>query len=100
MTYLNTILNSVVKSLEKKINWIKIDAEGVELEVLKGAHNILSKNNNIAFLIEIHTNCEEKNIYKQIIKLLNIYNFKIEIERLHKSGQIHIISLNNNHNIL
>lgn len=38
----------------EQINWIKIDVEGAELEVLKGAKSILSKSNNISLLIEVH----------------------------------------------
>jgi FkbM family methyltransferase len=36
------------------INWIKIDVEGPEFEVLKGATNILSKSKDITLLIEVH----------------------------------------------
>ena len=36
------------------INWIKIDVEGAEFEVLKGATSILSKSKDIALLIEVH----------------------------------------------
>src|ERR671918_403820 len=39
---------------EELINWIKIDVEGAEFEVLKGATNVLSKSKDIALLIEIH----------------------------------------------
>ena len=63
-TIYNTIMSNRVDSKEKfieinantldnildenkisvnEVNWIKIDVEGAELEVLKGAHNILSK---------------------------------------------------------
>src|SRR5215217_2304057 len=36
------------------INWVKIDVEGAEFEVLKGASNVLSKSKDIALLIEVH----------------------------------------------
>ena len=86
-------LDNLIFQLEKikQVNWIKIDVEGAELEVLKGAHIILSNNKDIALLIEIHKNSEGKNLYKEIIELLHSYNFKIEIERLDKSGEIHVI---------
>ena len=61
----------------KEVNWIKIDVEGAELEVLKGAHNILSKSKDISLLIEIHSS----DLYQSIIKFLEIYNFKIEFEK-------------------
>src|SRR5918995_6449124 len=34
------------------VNWVKIDVEGAEFEVLKGATNVLSKSKDIALLIE------------------------------------------------
>jgi FkbM family methyltransferase len=58
-----------------EVNWMKIDVEGAELEVLKGATNILSKSKDIALLIEIHG---ISSLYKPIMELLNSYNFKIE----------------------
>jgi Methyltransferase FkbM domain len=57
------------------VNWMKIDGEGAELEVLKGAHNILSNSKDISILIEIRG---ISRIYKPIMELLNSYNFKME----------------------
>ena len=73
------------------INWIKIDVEGAELEVLKGAHNILSKSKDIAILIEIHNLAEGRNLYENIMDLLKTYNFKIEFENIYEGGERHII---------
>jgi FkbM family methyltransferase len=71
------------------INWIKIDVEGAEFEVLKGAHNILSKSKDIALLIEIHG----KDNYKPVLEFLNRYSFKIEFERSNEKGDWrHIIA--------
>ena len=36
------------------MNWVKIDVEGAEFEVLKGANNLLSNSKDIALLIEVH----------------------------------------------
>ena len=36
------------------LDWIKIDVEGAEFEVLKGATAILSQEHNISLLIEFH----------------------------------------------
>jgi hypothetical protein len=63
-------------------NWIKIDVEGAEFEVLKGAHNILSNSKDIALLIEIHG----KDNYKPVLEFLNRYSFKIEFERSNENG--------------
>jgi FkbM family methyltransferase len=72
---------------EEQVNWIKIDVEGAEFEVLKGATNVLSKSKDISLLIEVHG----PHNYRPIVELLNLYNFKIEFEKSHESGDKHII---------
>jgi FkbM family methyltransferase len=69
------------------INWIKIDVEGAEFEVLKGATAILSSSRNIALLVEIHG----QGSYRKITEFLNAYNFKIEFENTYESGDKHVI---------
>jgi FkbM family methyltransferase len=59
-----------------EVNWIKIDVEGAEYEVLKGATNILSKSKDIALLIEIHG----YDNYKPIVEFLKSYDLEIEFE--------------------
>ena len=74
-----------------EINWIKIDVEGAELEVLKGATGILSKSKDIALLIEIHNMSDGTNHYTTIMELLHNYNFKIEFEKIYSNGERNII---------
>ena len=59
------------------VNWIKIDVEGAELEVLRGASNILIESKNIFLLIEIHN----LDLYKKIVELVFTYGFKIEFQK-------------------
>ena len=73
------------------VNWIKIDVEGAEFEVLKGATNVLSKSKDIALLIEIHNLSGGTNLYRPILEFLRLYNFKIEFEKSHDGGEKHII---------
>ena len=76
----------------EQVNWIKIDVEGAEYEVLKGAINVLSKSKNIALLIEIHEIGEDgKTFYQPIMDLLNNYNFKKEFEILEVYGERHLV---------
>jgi FkbM family methyltransferase len=75
----------------QQVNWIKIDVEGAEYEVLRGAKDILSKSNNISLLIEIHNLSENSNYYEPIKEFLNSYNFKIEFEIIAKNGERHIV---------
>jgi FkbM family methyltransferase len=71
------------------VNWMKIDVEGAELEVLKGATNILSKSKDIALLIEVHG----QDNYRPVVEFLNVYNFKIEFEKSNENGDWrHIIA--------
>lgn len=80
----------------EQINWIKIDVEGAELEVLRGANRILSKSNNISLLIEIHLLAGDITLYNTVMELLNMYNFKIDFEMVHESGERHIIAQKQN----
>src|SRR5215211_565749 len=76
---LNTLDNLLIKEHGiSEINWMKIDVEGAELEVLKGAHNILSNSKRINLLIEIH---DTNKLYKPIVEILNSHNFKIIFEK-------------------
>jgi FkbM family methyltransferase len=45
--HINTLDNLLQHNGINEINWMKIDVEGAELEVLKGATNILSKSKDI-----------------------------------------------------
>ena len=73
------------------INWIKIDVEGAELEVLKGADSIMSHSKNITLLIEVHDIEDGKNVYRPIMDLMEKYNFKIEFENTWPNGEKHVI---------
>jgi FkbM family methyltransferase len=75
----------------EQVNWIKIDVEGAELEVLKGANDIFSKSKDISLLIEIHNIENGKTLYEPIMDLLNNYNFKKEFEKVYESGERHLI---------
>jgi hypothetical protein len=78
---------------QEEVNWIKIDVEGAEFEVLKGASNVLSKSKDIALLIEIHG----ADNYRPIIEFLRLYNFKINFEKSNKDGDWrHIVLLKDN----
>ena len=76
---------------EEEVNWIKIDVEGAEFDVLKGATNILSKSKDIALLIEVHNLSDGTNLYRPIIEFLSRYNFEIVLEKTYASGEMHII---------
>jgi FkbM family methyltransferase len=80
------------KITQERVNWIKIDVEGAEYEVLKGAQNILSKSTDITLLIEIHNLSAGNILYEPIREFLGLYNFKIEFEKASGSGERHIIA--------
>jgi FkbM family methyltransferase len=76
---------------DAEVNWIKIDVEGAELEVLKGAHDTMSNSKNITFLIEVHNVEDGKNLYRPIMDLMEKHNFKVEFENTYDNGEKHII---------
>ena len=87
--YANTLDNLLQKNGIDRINWIKIGMEGKELEVLKGAHNLLSNSKDIALLIEAHGH---GNNYKLLIEFLKSYNFVIAFEQDYEWGNKHLIA--------
>jgi FkbM family methyltransferase len=84
------LLSNMIK--QEDVNWVKIDVEGAEYEVLKGAKDVLSKCSDITLLIEIHNLSAGYNLYKPISEFLSLYNIKIEFEKASESGERHVIA--------
>jgi FkbM family methyltransferase len=83
---LDTVLQQQLRTTAYSINhviWIKIDVEGAELDILKGATKTLAANQNIAILIEIHRSW----LYEPILDLLRKYNFRLQAERIYGGGE-------------
>jgi FkbM family methyltransferase len=73
-----------------EVNWIKIDVEGAELEVLKGATVTIAGSKNIALLIEIH-NVDNMDLHSAIVDFLQPHKFNIEFERKYANGERHVL---------
>jgi FkbM family methyltransferase len=78
----NTLDNILESKNIKEVNWIKIDVEGAELEVLKGASKTLSSNKNTTFVIEIHGS----EIYGEVLGFLDRYNIEVLFEKSNDKG--------------
>ena len=94
-------LDSILKLNEvNQVNWIKIDVEGAEFEVLKGSTKTLSSE-NMSLLIEIH-NIEDPGHHHNIVDFLKYHNYEITFEQRYEgSGESHVIfrKKNNNNNL-
>ena len=84
-------LDSILKLNEvNQVNWIKIDVEGAEFEVLKGSTKTLSTD-NVSLFIEIH-NIDDPSHYHNIIDFLKYRNYEITFEQRYEgSGESHVI---------
>ena len=71
-------------NFNNKISFIKIDVEGHELEVIKGALNTIEKNKPV-LVIEIHPHADRTSFLKRqiIFKTLKYYGYEIEDVRRH-----------------
>ena len=91
-------LDSILKLNEvNQVNWIKIDVEGAEFEVLKGSTKTISSE-NVSLLIEIH-NIEDPSHYDNIVDFLKYHNYEITFEQRYEgSGESHVIFRKKNSN--
>ncbi len=82
-------LDELIRTTDvKQVNWIKIDVEGAEYEVLKGAEDILTASRRISILVEIHG----KDTYEPTMKLLKSNSFEIEFEKTYDNGEKHVLA--------
>jgi hypothetical protein len=85
---INTLDNLLQQNGINEVNWMKVDVDEPELEVLKGAHNVLSNSKDIALFIEVHGH----NNYKPLTEFLHSYNFTVVFEKSYEWGVKHIIA--------
>ena len=94
-------LDNILKLNEvNQVNWIKIDVEGAEFEVLKGSAETLS-GEDLSLFVEIH-NIEDPRHYDNIVDFLKSRNYEITFEQRYEgSGESHVIfrKKNNNSNL-
>jgi FkbM family methyltransferase len=80
-----------------QVNWIKIDVEGAEFEVLKGSTKMLS-GETVSLLVEIH-NINDPRHYDNIVDFLKYHNYEIVFaHRFPNSGESHVIFRKKNNN--
>jgi FkbM family methyltransferase len=92
----NTLDNILNENNVQRVNWIKIDVEGAELEVLKGAVNTLSSNKDLTLLIEVHGDAN----YWPILKIFEEYKFQIDYEmKYYPNNDRHIIAKKKPHEL-
>ena len=98
MNYVEVNADTLDSILEQnrinQVNWIKIDVEGAEFEVLKGSTKTLS-GNDISLLVEIH-NIDDPSHYDNILDFLKYHNYEITFENRYGSGESHVIFRKNN----
>src|SRR5829696_10214255 len=80
----NTLDNILQQTGIKQVNWIKIDVEGAEFEVLKGAHNLLLNSKNIVLLMEVHGSPNDYRL--KLEEFIRSYNFKIDFEKIYENN--------------
>ena len=72
------------------VNWMKIDVEGAEFEVLKGADKILSESNDLYLLLELHGG--EVYWKPKLENFLKVYKFDTVFQRYYKeNGSAHFL---------
>ena len=83
-------LDYFVKEFKVNPSHIKIDVDGNELLVLKGAHETLSSANTESLLIELCTTLKE---YEESIRLIESYGFHLAKKGIEKKNTLNHIYL-------
>jgi FkbM family methyltransferase len=80
----NTLDNLLHEIGIRQVNWIKIDVEGAEFEVLKGANNLLLNNKNIVLLVEVHGSTNDYGL--KVKEFMRLYNFETDFEKIYENN--------------
>jgi FkbM family methyltransferase len=81
-------LDNLLRRLDiDEVNWIKVDVEGAELEVLRGSVGILSRSRNLTLLVEVHS----PDLIKPILELCNSFELTVEFEKTYGDGNSHLV---------
>jgi FkbM family methyltransferase len=81
-------LDNLLRQLDiDEVNWVKVDVEGAELEVLKGAVGILSRSRDIALFVEVHS----PDLVRPILELCESYKLRVEFEKTYENGNSHLL---------
>lgn len=83
----DTLDNLLLQADIGEVNWIKVDVEGAELEVLKGAVGIMSRSRDIALLVEVHS----PDLVRPILELCELYKLRVEFEKTYGNGNSHLL---------
>jgi len=81
-------LDNLLRQLDiDEVNWIKVDVEGAELEVLKGSAGILSKSRDLSLLLEVHSS----DLVGPIVELCKHHGLRVEFEKTYGDGNSHLL---------
>jgi len=70
----------------KNVDWIKIDVEGAELDVLKGMGATLRDNHQLKMIVELHLN------HLETISFLKNFGLYVKVLATHEDGRQHIFA--------
>ena len=83
----DTLDNLLRQAAIYEVNWVKVDVEGAELDVLKGAVGILSRSRNVALFVEVHS----PGLVRPILELCESYKLRVEFEKTYENGNSHLL---------
>lgn len=88
-----TIDRFLAKNRIKKVDFVKIDTEGAEINVIKGMKNLIKQLNAIKMVIEVNPKALKSagSNVKKLYSLLNSFDFKTRIIEKYDEGSYNIL---------